>query len=190
MSDKEIDFQVVFERLHKLNTMLPPVDWRFSVLGLYTELSEVQTELALPHIPSEEPQGDLLKEFGDVIGTAVRVATYWPVQAHDFVTAVGDVRVGPISRPRNLDACLDVCYWSLGQMVNSLPWRPWRIADQRQIEWREAQKALPYLARVVRIGLIAMEQAGFSQDDIYSAVAGHVQAKYDRVANQIDGYAK
>lgn len=75
----------------------------------------------------------------------------------------------------------------LGETINNLPWRPWRVEDQRQPTRLELAMAADEFADAIGTIVRVAIQLGITPTLLDQAVSDYVVRKYDRLRTGIDG---
>jgi hypothetical protein len=92
-----LDFKEYFKQHQMLTEHLGPDDWRFCLLGAYSELGETLHELpwrpwrvADHRAPTKTETLEALREAADAIGALTRLFTHLGVTAEEFDSAMQD----------------------------------------------------------------------------------------------------
>jgi hypothetical protein len=68
-----------------------------------------------------------------------------------------------------------------GEMLAELPWRPWKVADQRVPTAEELERALPELADLIATTLRLGLHLGYTPEEMAEAVEAHLGCKRERM---------
>lgn len=78
-------------------------------------------------------------------------------------------------------------YHEVGEVLRELPWRPWRIADQREPTEEELVKAKQELGDVIGTAIHVAMYLDMGAEDLQQAVEDHLARKRFRILEGIDG---
>jgi hypothetical protein len=74
----------------------------------------------------------------------------------------------------------------IGEALDHLPWRPWRVDDHRAPTREEALQALPELCDAIGALTRALVNLNLSPADFEEAMWKHLTTKHDRISDGTD----
>jgi hypothetical protein len=77
-------------------------------------------------------------------------------------------------------------YHEIGEALDHLPWRPWRVTDHRTPSKEEIARALPEITDSIGALTRALVNLGVEPKDFVEAMRGHLRTKLDRIGAGID----
>lgn len=103
-----------------------------------------------------------------------------------------------VARLRIVDGALDkdadswkieclALFTEIGEFVNELPWRPWRLADTRPVSAGDLDRAEKELGDIFGTIIRVAMHLGYTGHDMERVIKAHVAEKERRITAGIDG---